>query len=241
MPYEVAYYDCDMTGAMKIQSLLAVVIRASEEQSDSLDRGSAFVAEFGLTWVITQYEIEITRLPKVGEMIQITTEAISYNKFFCYRNFLVTDGAGEQLVLIKTTFALMDIANRKMSSVLPEVIDPYESEKIKKIIRWEKIEPVIDGDFLPYRVRFYDLDSNQHVNNAVYFNWLLDVLGHTFLTTHELTEIHVKFNKEVEYGHEIESHFEIEAAADQFVTRHEIRIGELVYCEANMTWQSAGH
>ena len=37
---------------------------------------------------------------------------------------------------------------------------------------------------LPYRVRFYDIDSNQHVNNAMYFNWIIDVLGYDFLTTH---------------------------------------------------------
>ena len=27
---------------------------------------------------------------------------------------------------------------------------------------------------------FFDIDGNQHVNNAIYFNWLLDVLGYDF-------------------------------------------------------------
>ena len=80
--YEVAYYDGDFTGAMKIPALLAVVIKVSEEQTELLGRDAAYVAQFGLGWVITNYEIEIHRLPKVGEKVAITTQAMSYNKYF---------------------------------------------------------------------------------------------------------------------------------------------------------------
>ena len=46
--YEVAYYDGDFTGAMKIPALLAVVIKVSEEQTELLGRDAAYVAQFGL-------------------------------------------------------------------------------------------------------------------------------------------------------------------------------------------------
>ncbi len=52
------------TGAMKIPALLAVVIKVSEEQTELLGRDAAYVARFSLGWVITNYEIEIHRLPK---------------------------------------------------------------------------------------------------------------------------------------------------------------------------------
>lgn len=236
-PYEVAYYDGDITRKMTIPSMLAVVIKTSEEQSDALGRGADFVASFGLGWVITNYELTITRLPKVGEKIAITTQAIAYNKYFCYRNFWIHDEAGVECVLIKSTFVLMDKKNRKMSSVLPEIIEPYESEKVTKIYRGEKIEKIETSQFLPYRVRYFDIDGNQHVNNAIYFNWLLDVLGYEFLVTHEPITINVKFDKEVEYGQEIESHYERIETEQGLETRHEIRIAGQVYCEANMKWR----
>lgn len=235
-PYEIAYYDGDITGTLTLPSMLAVVIKVSEEQSEKLGRGANYVSSFGLGWVITNYEIHISRLPKVSEKIEITTEAISYNKYFCYRNFWIHDEAGNECVLIKATFVLMDKINRRMSSVLPEIIEPYESEKITKIHRGEKILPVKNGCSLPYRVRFFDIDGNQHVNNSIYFNWLLDVLGYDFLAAHQPTFINVKFDKEVEYGHEVDSHYEIKEEADKVVTFHEIKIGEQLYCEANMTW-----
>ncbi|MGK0550961.1 acyl-ACP thioesterase domain-containing protein [Enterococcus faecalis] len=235
--YEVAYYDADITGSMKIPSMLAVVIKTSEDQSDLLNRDAAYIADFGLGWVITNYEIVITRLPKVGEKLTITTQAMSYNKYFCYRHFWIHDEAGNECVFIKSTFVLMDKVNRKISTVLPEIIEPFESEKVTKIYRNQKIEKVTAGDFLVYRVRFFDIDGNQHVNNAIYFNWILDVLGYDFLTKYEPTNILVKFDKEVEYGQEVESHFETITEEGQLKTRHEIRMSGQTYCEANIDWK----
>ena len=44
--------------------------------------------------------------------VTITTEAVSYNKIFCYRNFYITDETGQQIMLFKTTYALMDYETR---------------------------------------------------------------------------------------------------------------------------------
>ena len=81
----------------------------------------------------------------------------------------------------------------------------------------------------------FDIDGNQHVNNAIYFNWLLDVLGMTFNNA-STEKILVKFDKEVEYGQEVESHYEIVEQENQLKTRHEIRIDGQTYCEANIDW-----
>lgn len=130
--HEVSYYECDINQTMTFPSMLGIVIKTSEDQSDALDCGSKFVNSFGLTWVITNYSMTITRLPKVGETISITTQAMEYNKFFCYRNFWIHDEEGTELVKIESVFVLMDFVNRKMSSVNEEIIAPFESEKIKK-------------------------------------------------------------------------------------------------------------
>lgn len=157
--HEVSYYECDINKTMTFPSMLGVVIKTSEEQSDHLGRGTDFVSSFGLTWVITNYSMKINRLPHVGETIDVTTQAMQYNKFFCYRNFWIHDEEGNELVEIESVFVLMDLVNRKMSSVNEEIIAPFESEKIKKIKRQEKIEPIESGLMLPYRVRFMILTA----------------------------------------------------------------------------------
>ncbi len=67
-------------------------IKTSEE-SAALNRGPEVIASYGLTWIITSYHITVTRLPRVGEQIQVATQA-RIHKFFCYRYFwlLAEDG-----------------------------------------------------------------------------------------------------------------------------------------------------
>ncbi|MGQ4823625.1 acyl-ACP thioesterase domain-containing protein, partial [Enterococcus faecalis] len=41
--HEVSYYECDINQTMTFPSMLGVVIKTSEDQSDQLGRGSEFV------------------------------------------------------------------------------------------------------------------------------------------------------------------------------------------------------
>lgn len=241
--HEVAYYECDINQTMTFPAMLGVAIKTSEEQSAQLDRGPDVIAGYGLTWIITSYHILVTRLPKVGEQIQVATQAKEYNKFFCYRYFWLLDEQGNELVKIEAVFALMNPETRKVSSVPDEIVAPFGSEKIKRIKRYPKIDPITNGQSLPYRVRFYDIDSNQHVNNAMYFNWLLDVLGYDFLTNHQVKEVTIRFDREVAYGNSIDSHVQINEAQTlatgdtlPLQTLHEIKIADITYCEAVFSW-----
>lgn len=236
--HEVAYYECDINQTMTFPALLSVAIKASTDQSDELERGTEQINALGITWVITQTEVTIDRLPQVGEKISIVTEPTEFNRYFCYRSYWVYDLAGNELLKIDMAFVLMDIENRKMSSVDAELMAPYESPKVKKIRRWPKIEKVEADQKQLYHVRYYDLDSNHHVNNAMYFNWLIDVLGYDFMTQYEPKYVNIKFDKEVLYGNDIESFYEIvEEPEAKAKTRHEIRLGDQLACEANISWQ----
>lgn len=234
--HEVVYYECDKNGNMTVSSMISCAIQVSEQQSDQLNRGSEFINQLGVTWILTNYYLEITKLPKVGQKIELVTKAEEYNKYFCYRTFWLQTSSGEELVKISAVFALMNLETRKMSSVTEEIIAPFESEKIKKIKRFGKLEKIESGKSTPYRVRFYDIDSNQHVNNAIYFDWIMDVLGYDFLTKHTPKTITIRYDKEVEYGATVHSIYELVATEENKATRHEIKLGNQLCCEAYITW-----
>ncbi len=236
--HDIVYYQCDTNGTLTLPTLLNIIIKTSSAQSDALNRGSDYVASFGLAWVITQYDIAITRLPSSGETVTVTTQATSYNKFFCYRNFWVHDEAGNECVFIKSTFVLMNIENRKMSSVIEDIIAPYESEKVKRIERGEKIQPVENGRSQDYRVRFLDIDGNKHVNNSKYLDWMTDVLGFDFLTSHTPERVLIKFDKEVEYGEIVDSIWSLKKQDGRpAVSCHQIKVNDTICAEATIFWQ----
>lgn len=237
MPHEVAYYECDMNGQMTPSMLVAVAIKASEQQSAQIGRGTQYIHDLGLNWIITEYEIAVHRLPTVNEKITFKTEATAYNRFFCYRDFLVMSETGEEIVKIQSIFALMNQSTRKISRVQEEIIAPYESEAVKSIRRTAHFTPLEQVQEEAVTIQFYEIDENHHVNNAVYFTWMFAPLGLEFLTQHVLVDSHIRFEKEVVYGVRPMIHFEIVEEAEQVMTKHEIIVNGEVYSRGQMTWR----
>ena len=235
----VKYYECDTNRKMTLPMLVNIMIHASGEQSHLLGVGDDFVNEMGLSWVILQYEMHFNRVPEFAEEVTITTQALSYNKLFCYREFKVYDSNGEECVTAKTIFALIDMEKRKMARIPEEIVAPYNVEFNKKLVRTPKPEKVGDeATSTEYRVRFLDIDRNQHVNNSKYFDWALDTLDYDFLTSHELDYVNIKFEKEVHYGNRITSSVSMtELDGGKVVTAHQITTGDTVNCELSIIWK----
>ncbi|MCL2677193.1 MAG: thioesterase [Streptococcaceae bacterium] len=196
--YSVPFYESSANKSMKLSQVLAVALQASGEQSTNLGMSDDWLAEkYNCFWAIISYDITIHRLPKFLEKIEIITEAKSYNKFFCYRQFTFLSEDGTPLVEMNTTWIIMNKENRKVERVQDDIVAPYESEKTTKIIRPYKFKKLENTQQQKYQVTFSDLDMNGHVNNAKYLEWVIDQLGHDFLMTHEPESIHINYHHEI--------------------------------------------
>lgn len=235
--HEVYFYECDVNGRLTLPMLLNIAIYTSEKQCDYLGVGPAKVKSFGLGWVVTQYEINISRMPTSEERVFVKTEAVKYNKYFSYRDFWITDEEGKECAYIHSTFVLMNMETRKITRIPEELVAPFESEKTTKIERAQALPKITCEQQLMYRVRFSDIDMNQHVNNSKYFEWMTDVLGLEFLMTHTPKTIILKYEKEVEYGQEISSCWNLTENEDEIVSHHLICSSEINYAEALFTWE----
>lgn len=238
--HRVKYYECDATKQISIPMLLNIMLYVSGEQSYKLGVGDAILLEKGLSWIILQNDIHIQRLPEAGETITITTQALSYNKLFTYREFKAFDETGELCVQVHCTFALMDFAARKMARIAEDVVAPYQVEASKKLIRTQKPEKVDleKAATIDYRVRYLDIDANQHVNNSKYLDWFLDSLGLDFIKTHRIKSLNVKYEKEVAYGNMVQSKVSLSTQEDgSIISAHQIVNHDVLSCEASMVWE----
>lgn len=235
----VKYYECDTTKKMTLPMLVNIMVHTSGEQSHLLGVSDEVVNERGLSWIILQYEMKFNRMPEFAEEITITTQAISYNKLFCYREFKVYGADGKECATAITTFALIETEKRKMARIPDDLVEPYEAPFDKKLVRTPKPEKVgEDATSTEYRVRFLDIDRNQHVNNSKYFEWAIDALEYDFLIQYEFDAVNIKFEKEVHYGNMISSEFSMTELEDgKVLTAHRIRTDETVNCELSVVWR----
>ena len=234
MKMKIPFDMADMNGHIKLPDVILLSLQVSGMQSIELGvSDKAILEDYNLVWIIVEYDIEVVRLPRFAEEITIETEALSYNRLFCYRRFTIYDETGQELIHMLATFVLMDRDSRKVHAVEPEIVAPYQSDFDKKLIRGPKYESLEEPISKDYHVRFYDLDMNGHVNNSKYLDWIFEVMGADFLTHYIPKKINLKYVKEVRPGGVITSAVE----RTGLESKHEITSDGVTNAQAIITWQ----
>lgn len=235
--HQILYYEADLTGQLSIPMVFNLAILASAKQSEIVGQSEDKIHAQNNGWVVLQYDLQITSRPSVGEEVIIKTQAKEYNPYFAVRNFWIESVTGDELIKISSIFALINMEQRKMVRIPGEMMLPYQAQKVKHITKIEAPTPIDEGISLnqkEYHVRYFDIDSNLHVNNAQYFDWLLDPLGAEFLHANEIKRLNIKYANEVRYGDEVTSYYQI----TENNTRHQIKVGNTLNTEAEITWKS---
>lgn len=224
----------DVNGYIKIPQLILLSLQVSGMQSIELGMSDMYILEnYNLVWIITDYNMKIERLPVFDEKITIETYAKSHNRLFCYRAFNIKDEAGNTIIEMVATFVLMDRDTRKVHPVMSEITDAFDSEFSKTMLRGPRFKELEGGVEQEYRVRFYDLDMNGHVNNSKYLDWVFEVMGADFLTDHVPKKVHLKYVKEVLAGGLITSQYEQEGLK----TQHQITSDGQINAQAEIEWE----
>ena len=89
-----------------------------------------------------------------------------------------------------------------------------------------------------YRVRYFDLDMNGHVNNSKYLEWMLDVFDLDFLTEYTPAHIDLKYVKEIHHGSKIYSGYEFDQGS--LSSQHQICVDGNVHAQAIIQWKEIG-
>ena len=224
----------DVNGYIKIPQLILLSLQVSGMQSIELGMSDMYILEnYNLVWIITDYNMKIERLPVFDEKITIETYAKSHNRLFCYRAFNIKDEAGNTIIEMVATFVLMDRDTRKVHPVMSEITDAFDSEFSKTMLRGPRFKELEGGVEQEYRVRFYDLDMNGHVNNSKYLDWIFEVMGADFLTKYIPKKVHLKYVKEVLAGGLITSQYEQEGLK----TQHQITSDSQINAQAEIEWE----
>lgn len=240
--HELMYYECDQTGQLSVEMLVNLLIAASEKQNRQLGFDEDAAQQFNGGWVILNYDAEIMGdLPQVGDQISIDTRVVAFNRFFVLREWQLLDPAGQCLAKIRGLFAFMDLDKRRMAPIPDALMGPYLPEAVKRLPRLKspaKQERDNNWDMQDYHVRYYDIDANRHVNNARYFEWLLDPLPANFLLHHRVKSFQMNYHREVRMDEDIQSYVSpVVEEQDGLVSHHRIELGGQLCALAEFHWK----
>lgn len=236
--HRVVYYEADDTGHLTLAMLINLFVLVSEDQNAALKLTPAYIHSLGVGWVVTQYHLDVTRLPKIDDTVTFKTRATAFNRYFAYREYWLFDANGEQLAYGEGIWVTMSYATRKIATIPAAIMAPYGTEPVKRLPRLprpERVAATATSRLKPYTVRYFDIDENGHVNNAHYFEWMLDTLPADWLRQHQVVDVRIRFENEVKYGHQVTSEV-VHSAAE--TTQHTVKIGATTAVLATITWQA---
>ena len=202
--YSIRSYECDRNNNLRILTLMNIFQDMADINAAELGFGLDFCIKNGMTWVGTNYALEIDRLPKIHENIRIDTWPSAKNKLSAYRDFEVFGEDGSSIIRASSQWVLISLEKKRPISVADNMPLHQPLEERALDTDFPKIAEITDGDSqFKFRVRFDDIDMNKHINNAVYVLWAAEAVEAEFRLAHNPAKININFRKEGYMGEKI--------------------------------------
>jgi acyl-CoA thioesterase FadM len=179
MKTRISYYDLDCRGHLKFSALLRMVHIAADENASTLDIGFAQMAPLGISFVLQRFSAVVVggRLPLYGEEVDINTWPAAIERGLFIRKGDMRGKDGTKLMEWASLWLLFDLNARKIlkPSALPIDGALLLQGDMGVAVAPAKVE--IPSDFAAcgvvhsshtHTVHFADVDTNMHMNNAVY-------------------------------------------------------------------------
>lgn len=216
----VRYSECDKNGNLTLVNLINYLQDCSTFHSEQLGRGIQFMTDRGIAWLIAAWQIEIDRLPRFCDEICVSTWCHTMKRSAAYRNFTISDTAGNQLVRANSQWFVYDFANGRPIRIPDEqhvlVTDEAPLDMPPMERRLKVVEPYEEAP--SFTVSELYLDSNRHVNNAQYLgmaaNAIADVCGHDGgIQATDIGRISVYYRQQALLGDTIVPRVHVESAS----------------------------
>ncbi len=200
----VRYHELDSHGNVSPVTLLNYLQDTAGLHATQLGVSVSDLRRLGVTWVLSRIHLIVTNYPRADESVAVRTWPATRQGLFSCREFELT-GAGRVLFGRATTsWAALNIASRR--PVRLEGHLPAYPLLPRRAINddFASLPPVPETSTSEYSFRVLrgDLDTNHHVNNAIFAGWALETVPDE-IAAGTLTELEISFRAEVLYGESV--------------------------------------
>lgn len=230
-------YEVTCFGDLKLLGLFNILQEVASEHADLLGIGYQACCKAGVAWVAASYHVDIKRLPQMGEKVFIETwirDCLAVTSQRCYR---IKDAKGNILIEGLTNWALINtnslrpVAIAKNLKINMDEIDgerlSFSDEKIR-LAPPEKIDT--ESHFIS---RFDEMDTNFHVNNAIYPTWAAESLPAYWQEKCVPEKVQINFKNPTKAFEKID----ILTSVNKKETLHQIKVEDQTKALVQINWK----
>lgn len=176
--YQPKVSDYDRDGKLSYEAVLQILETAGSHHSDSAGDNVIEGSQSGIAWILTDWRVQVIRRTDSKEELHIMTWVrgkVPANTVF--RDFILTDNNGIEVIRAEAKFALLDLAAGKLTRISKELFASYQPEdksvfdtaapRIRAPAEYDSEQTII--------LRRSDIDFNGHVHNTKYVDYAMEV------------------------------------------------------------------
>jgi acyl-ACP thioesterase len=173
--YRVRFDEAGGNGLLRTSALLRYAQDVAWRHSEQLGFDRAWYQERGLGWVVRGCELEVRAAIPIGHTLRVSTAVVGHRRIWARRLGECRLADGRTAATVTTDWVLLDARNRVVRIPADFGVAFTNPEVQSEILRVEAPggAPVAEAEL---QVRPSDLDPLDHVNNAVYVDWLEEAL-----------------------------------------------------------------
>lgn len=204
--YTVGLSDVDFTGTLKISALFKYFQELASSHADVLGFGIDVIStKHNVTWVLVKIKVDIEKLPKWNDEIEIETWPLKPKRFEFMRDYIVRDSEGNVIIRAISDWVIMDISTRELKKA--ELIELQTSnyndaraidQRLAKLRPFGTPEPAYKKT-----IRYSDIDINEHLTNSRYVDYIMDCFPCESHKAYRVKSIQVNFVNEALPGETI--------------------------------------
>lgn len=194
----VRFSEIDHTKKITLPAIINYFQDCSAFQSEQLGLGVEYLEERKKAWMLSAWQVEVVRYPKIAEEISIHTWASGFKGILGDRNFCMKDKDERMLAYAHSLWVYMDMTKGRPAKPEAEETarygygEPLEMKMLPRKIELAQQMEKRDS----FAVQRSDIDTNEHVNNCRYVQMALEVLKQEI----DVKGLRVEYKTSARYG-----------------------------------------
>lgn len=149
-------------------------------------------------WIISKLRFKIHRIVKIDEEVTLRTWVTEGTHVVYPRHLEVYDASGNLVLEATSNWSLLDLVRRRIT--MPKRVGLTFPDNLPKKGNIEIETDFMDDEGFEFvedrKVRFSDIDVNNHLNNARYMDWVCDILGYEAFQEGYICDFSIQYKKE---------------------------------------------
>ena len=203
--HKVQFSQSNSMKKMSFYELLKVTSDMAVEDYAQRGMDRDTLTEHGYACLVSRVAFRFHRLPRENENYVFTTYEEKAEALQLVRAYEFTTMSGEPLITGLSSWLLVDpVAHRIIPTKKFDLRPPVESQKEHDCLKYGKIQIPEDLEkWDEWKIRYSDIDGNNHVNNARYGAFVANAIPEN-LREKDFTDFRLNYAKEAKLDQKLE-------------------------------------